>query len=157
MNWYNSAGTSFTILRRELILVNTTKVFIVKRRSNESASWKSRIVTADISNEIKVCYWQVFQLCFNLNRTHDSVGKALRTASQGRVNANSRERNYLLYLFSRKTYSYSLRVHLRMALIFSTKYFAIIVNKPNSPLSYLSSQRNYAFAKSREKEREKNI
>jgi hypothetical protein len=25
----------------------------------------------------------VFQLCFNLNKIHDSVGKALRTANQG--------------------------------------------------------------------------
>ena len=27
----------------------------------------------------------MFQLCFNLNKIHDSVGKALRTADQGRV------------------------------------------------------------------------
>ena len=32
----------------------------------------------------------MFQLCFNLNRIHDSVGKALRTANQDRVIANSR-------------------------------------------------------------------
>jgi hypothetical protein len=33
----------------------------------------------------------MFQLCFNLNRIHDSVGKALRTCSrnQGRVTASS--------------------------------------------------------------------
>jgi hypothetical protein len=30
-----------------------------------------------------------FQLCFNFNRLHGSVGKALRTANQGRVTANS--------------------------------------------------------------------
>jgi hypothetical protein len=30
-----------------------------------------------------------FQLCFNLNRIHDSVGKALRTANESRVTANS--------------------------------------------------------------------
>jgi hypothetical protein len=30
------------------------------------------------------------QLRFNFNKTHDSVGKALRTANQGRVIANSR-------------------------------------------------------------------
>jgi hypothetical protein len=31
----------------------------------------------------------MFQLCFNLGRIHDSVGKALRTANQGRMTANS--------------------------------------------------------------------
>ena len=31
----------------------------------------------------------MFQLCFNLNRIHDSVGKALRTANQARVTVNS--------------------------------------------------------------------
>ena len=31
----------------------------------------------------------MFQLCFNFNRIHDSVGKALRTANQDRVTANS--------------------------------------------------------------------
>ena len=31
----------------------------------------------------------MFQLCFNFNRTHDSVGKALKTANQGRVTVNS--------------------------------------------------------------------
>ena len=31
----------------------------------------------------------MFQLCFNLNRIHDSVGKALRTGNQGDVTANS--------------------------------------------------------------------
>ena len=30
----------------------------------------------------------MFQLCFNLNTTHDSVGKALRTANQARVTVN---------------------------------------------------------------------
>jgi hypothetical protein len=30
-----------------------------------------------------------FQLCFNFNRIHDSVGKALRTSNQGRMTANS--------------------------------------------------------------------
>jgi hypothetical protein len=32
----------------------------------------------------------MFQLCFNFNRIHDSVGKALRTANQDRGTANSR-------------------------------------------------------------------
>ena len=31
----------------------------------------------------------MFQLCFNLNKIHDSVGKALRTADQDRLTANS--------------------------------------------------------------------
>ena len=31
----------------------------------------------------------MFQLCFNLNGIHDSVGKALRTVSRGRETANS--------------------------------------------------------------------
>jgi hypothetical protein len=31
----------------------------------------------------------MFQLCFNSNRIHDNVGKALRTANQGHVTANS--------------------------------------------------------------------
>jgi hypothetical protein len=31
----------------------------------------------------------MFQLCFNVNRIHDSVGKALRTANQGHVTVNS--------------------------------------------------------------------
>jgi hypothetical protein len=31
----------------------------------------------------------MFQLRFNLNKIHDSVGKALRTANQARVTANS--------------------------------------------------------------------
>ena len=31
----------------------------------------------------------MFQLCFNLNRIHDSVEKALRTADQDRVTDNS--------------------------------------------------------------------
>jgi hypothetical protein len=31
----------------------------------------------------------MFQLCFNLNRIHDSVGKTLRTAGQGHMTANS--------------------------------------------------------------------
>ena len=31
----------------------------------------------------------MFQLCFNFNRIHDSVGKALRTADQARVTVNS--------------------------------------------------------------------
>ena len=31
----------------------------------------------------------MFQLCFNFNKIHDSVGKALRTADQGRVTVNS--------------------------------------------------------------------
>jgi hypothetical protein len=31
----------------------------------------------------------MFQLCFNFNRIHDSVGKALRTANQARVTVNS--------------------------------------------------------------------
>jgi hypothetical protein len=30
----------------------------------------------------------MLQLCFNFNRIHDSVGKALRTANQGRVMAS---------------------------------------------------------------------
>jgi hypothetical protein len=34
----------------------------------------------------------MFQLCFNLNRIHDSVGKALRTADQDHVTANSHPR-----------------------------------------------------------------
>jgi hypothetical protein len=32
----------------------------------------------------------MFQLCFNLNKIHDRVGKALRTADQARVTTNSR-------------------------------------------------------------------
>jgi hypothetical protein len=32
----------------------------------------------------------MFQLCFNFNRIHDSVGKALRTANQRLVTVNSR-------------------------------------------------------------------
>jgi hypothetical protein len=36
----------------------------------------------------------VIQLCFNLNRIHDSVGKALRTAKQDRVIANSHELSF---------------------------------------------------------------
>jgi hypothetical protein len=31
----------------------------------------------------------MFQLCLNFNKTHDSVGKTLRTANQGHVTANS--------------------------------------------------------------------
>ena len=31
----------------------------------------------------------MFQLCFNFNRIHDSVGKALRTANQAHVTVNS--------------------------------------------------------------------
>jgi hypothetical protein len=31
----------------------------------------------------------MFQLCFNFNKIHDSVGKALRTANQARVTVNS--------------------------------------------------------------------
>jgi hypothetical protein len=31
----------------------------------------------------------MFQLCFNFNKIHDSVGKALRTADQAHVTANS--------------------------------------------------------------------
>ena len=31
----------------------------------------------------------MFQLCFNFNRIHDSVGRALRTANQARVTVNS--------------------------------------------------------------------
>ena len=31
----------------------------------------------------------MFQLCFNFNRIHDSVGKTLRTANQARVSAKS--------------------------------------------------------------------
>ena len=31
----------------------------------------------------------MFQLCFNFNGMHDSVGKALRTANQDRVTVNS--------------------------------------------------------------------
>ena len=31
----------------------------------------------------------MFQLCFNFNKIHDSVGKALRTANQSHVTANS--------------------------------------------------------------------
>ena len=31
----------------------------------------------------------MLQLCFNLNRIHDSVGKALRTANEDHVTANS--------------------------------------------------------------------
>jgi hypothetical protein len=31
----------------------------------------------------------MFLLCFNLNRIHDSVGRALRTADQGHVTYNS--------------------------------------------------------------------
>jgi hypothetical protein len=31
----------------------------------------------------------MFQLCFNFNKIHDSVGKALRTANQDHVTANS--------------------------------------------------------------------
>jgi hypothetical protein len=38
-------------------------------------------------NKIKVRW--VFQQCFNFNRIHDSVGKALRTADQAHVTANS--------------------------------------------------------------------
>jgi hypothetical protein len=34
----------------------------------------------------------MFQLCFNLNKIHDSVGKALRTANQDHVTANSQHR-----------------------------------------------------------------
>ena len=38
----------------------------------------------------------MFQLCFNFKRIHDSVGKALRTANQGRVTVNS----HALFSFS---------------------------------------------------------
>jgi hypothetical protein len=38
-------------------------------------------------NKIKV--WWMFQLCFNFNKIHDSVGKAWRTANQARVTPNS--------------------------------------------------------------------
>ena len=31
----------------------------------------------------------MFQLCFNLDRIHDTVGRALKTASQGRINLAS--------------------------------------------------------------------
>jgi hypothetical protein len=31
----------------------------------------------------------VFQLCFNFNKIHDSVGKALRTADQDRTNSHA--------------------------------------------------------------------
>jgi hypothetical protein len=31
----------------------------------------------------------MFQLCFNLNTIHDSVGKALRKADQGHMTVNS--------------------------------------------------------------------
>jgi hypothetical protein len=48
----------------------------------------------------------IFQLCFNLNRIHDSVGKALRTADQDRVTVNSH------------------------ALSFSFDHQAFILNKP---------------------------
>jgi hypothetical protein len=34
----------------------------------------------------------MFQPCFNLNKIHDSVGKALRTANQDHVTANSHPR-----------------------------------------------------------------
>jgi hypothetical protein len=33
----------------------------------------------------------MLQLCFNFNRIHDSVGKALRTANQARVTVNSHQ------------------------------------------------------------------
>ena len=33
----------------------------------------------------------MFQLCFNVNKIHDSVGKALRTANQARVTVNSHQ------------------------------------------------------------------
>jgi hypothetical protein len=36
----------------------------------------------------------VFQLCFNFNKIHDSVGKALRTANQDHVTANSHPRQF---------------------------------------------------------------
>ena len=36
----------------------------------------------------------MFQLCFNFNRIHDSVGKALRTANQDLVTANSHELSF---------------------------------------------------------------
>jgi hypothetical protein len=38
-------------------------------------------------NKIKV--WWMFQLCFNFNRIHDSVGSALWTANQDHVTTNS--------------------------------------------------------------------
>ena len=52
-------------------------------------------------NKIKV--WWMFQLCFNLNRIHDSVGKALRTADKDRVIATlmqSRSRLHVNTIFT---------------------------------------------------------
>jgi hypothetical protein len=40
----------------------------------------------------------MLQLCFNFNRIHDSVGKALRTANQDHVTANSHARSSSLAL-----------------------------------------------------------
>ena len=37
------------------------------------------------------------QLCFNFNRTHESVGKALKTANQDHVTANSHELSLLFH------------------------------------------------------------
>ena len=44
----------------------------------------------------------MFQLCFNLNRIHDSVGKALRTANQGRLTVNSLACTLILVPFGLK-------------------------------------------------------
>jgi hypothetical protein len=59
----------------------------------------------------------VFQLCFNLNRIHDSVGEALRAANQGRVTANS-------HLLSSSFGGLKAGLHLQLSLRFLVRFFS---------------------------------
>ena len=44
----------------------------------------------------------MFQLCFNLNRIHDSVGKTLRTDNQGHVTAKLFDLRLTLHGFKQR-------------------------------------------------------
>jgi hypothetical protein len=70
----------------------------------------------------------MLQLCFNFNRIHDSVGKALRTANQRSVIANSH------------ALSYSFHPGLTISLIFLIAYMDLLPN-----------EQNFALDKSRQK------
>jgi hypothetical protein len=64
----------------------------------------------------------MLQLCFNFNRIHDSVGKALRTVNQDHVTANYH------------ALSYSFHADLTISLIFLIAYMDLLPNEQNFDL-----------------------
>ena len=79
----------------------------------------------------------MFQQCFNFNKIHDSVGKALRTANQDHVTANS----HALSFSSDPCFKPHNMASAQPSCRVSLKLCAIVMSGENSHLSYIRYHR----------------